>query len=38
MRDPDPVVILDCGHVEIEEGCCATTDCRNYVNRQPTTV
>lgn len=34
MRDPDPVVILDCGHVEHPPAsvCCQTIGCPN---RQP---
>jgi hypothetical protein len=31
MRDPDPVVILSCGHVQVEkDDHCATTDCPNF--------
>jgi hypothetical protein len=36
VRPPDPVHILDCGHVEFKHGHCATTDCPNYLgNRVP---
>lgn len=38
MHDPDPAVILDCGHVEHPQtsGCCQTTDCPNYEPTRPT--
>ena len=31
MKPPTPPVILDCEHVELRDGHCATTDCPNYV-------
>lgn len=31
MRPPDPVIILDCGHVEFKRRKCATTDCPNFI-------
>jgi hypothetical protein len=34
VRPPDPVVILDCGHVEFKRGKCATTDCPNFIGLQ----
>lgn len=33
MRDPAPVVILSCQHVELKDESCATTDCPNFIDR-----
>lgn len=34
MRPPDPVLILDCGHVEFKRRKCATTDCPNFIGTE----
>jgi hypothetical protein len=31
-KEPQPVK-LDCGHIEIRKGHCATTDCPRFVDR-----
>lgn len=33
MRDPDPITVLPCGHVELKDDSCATIDCENYITR-----
>jgi hypothetical protein len=32
MRPIEPPVILDCGHIEIKNGYCATIDCPNFID------
>jgi len=32
MRPPEPPTILDCGHIEVKNGHCATTDCPNFID------
>jgi hypothetical protein len=35
VKPPEPVLILDCGHVEWKKGKCATTDCPNFLGDDP---
>ena len=35
MSETITPTILDCNHVEIRDGKCATTDCHNFVDLDP---